>query len=59
MSTDTALALGLVVSGLALGLTAAAYTPARGALEQASDLFRSFREQPTPELPRFARLILL
>jgi Na+/H+ antiporter NhaA len=45
-----------VVSGLALGLTAAAYTPARGDLEQASDLFRSFREQPTPELARFARL---
>ena len=59
MSTDTALALGLVVSGLALGLTAAAYTPARGALEQASDLFRSFREQPTPELARFARLSLV
>jgi Na+/H+ antiporter NhaA len=45
-----------VVSGLALGLTAAAYTPARGDLEQASDLFRSFREQPTPELARFAQL---
>jgi Na+/H+ antiporter NhaA len=45
-----------VVSGLALGLSAAAYTPARGDLEQASDLFRSFREQPTPELARFARL---
>jgi Na+/H+ antiporter NhaA len=45
-----------VVSGLALGLTAAAYTPARGDLEQASDLFRSFREQPTAELARFARL---
>jgi Na+/H+ antiporter NhaA len=44
-----------VVSGLLLGLTAAAYTPARDALEQASDLFRSFREQPTPELARFAR----
>jgi Na+/H+ antiporter NhaA len=44
-----------VVAGLALGVTAAAYTPARGALEQASDLFRSFREQPTPELARFAR----
>ncbi|WP_433291978.1 Na+/H+ antiporter NhaA [Actinoplanes sp. CA-030573] len=45
-----------VVSGLALGLAAAAYTPARGDLEQASDLFRSFREQPTPELARFASL---
>jgi Na+/H+ antiporter NhaA len=48
-----------VVSGLALGLTAAAYTPARGALEQATDLFRSFREQPTPELARFARVSLV
>jgi Na+/H+ antiporter NhaA len=48
-----------VVSGLALGLTAAAYTPARGDLEQASDLFRSFREQPTPELARFARVGLV
>nr|WP_296075062.1 Na+/H+ antiporter NhaA [uncultured Actinoplanes sp.] len=48
-----------VVSGLALGLTAAAYTPARGALEQATDLFRSFREQPTAELARFARVSLV
>ncbi|MEU4236929.1 Na+/H+ antiporter NhaA [Actinoplanes sp. NPDC026619] len=48
-----------VVAGLALGLTAAAYTPARGDLEQASDLFRSFREQPTPELARFARVSLV
>ena len=48
-----------VVSGLALGLAAAAYTPARGALEQASDLFRSFREQPTPELARFAQVSMV
>jgi Na+/H+ antiporter NhaA len=48
-----------IVSGLALGLAAAAYTPARGALEQASDVFRSFREQPTPELARFARVSLV
>ncbi|MBM2616485.1 Na+/H+ antiporter NhaA [Actinoplanes sp. LDG1-06] len=48
-----------VVSGLAIGLAAAAYTPARGELEQASDLFRSFREQPTPELARFARIGVL
>ncbi|GID28219.1 Na(+)/H(+) antiporter NhaA 2 [Paractinoplanes brasiliensis] len=45
-----------VVSGLAIGLAAAAYTPPRGELERASDLFRSFREQPTPELARFARI---
>ncbi|GIF22681.1 Na(+)/H(+) antiporter NhaA 2 [Paractinoplanes tereljensis] len=48
-----------VVSGLALGLTAAAYTPARGALEEASNVFRSFREQPTAELARFARVSLV
>ncbi|GAB2570782.1 Na(+)/H(+) antiporter NhaA 2 [Paractinoplanes abujensis] len=48
-----------VVSGLAIGLAAAAYTPARGELEQASDLFRSFREQPTAELARFARIGVL
>jgi Na+/H+ antiporter NhaA len=48
-----------VVSGLALGLTAAAYTPARGDLELASDVFRSFREQPTAELARFARVSLV
>ncbi|BCY10084.1 Na+/H+ antiporter NhaA [Actinoplanes sp. L3-i22] len=48
-----------VVSGLALGLIAPAYTPARGALEQASDLFRSFREQPTVELARYARVSLV
>jgi hypothetical protein len=48
-----------VVSGLALGLGAAAYTPTRDDLEQASDLYRSFREQPTPELARFARLGLV
>jgi Na+/H+ antiporter NhaA/glutaredoxin len=48
-----------VVSGLALGLSAAAYTPSRDDLEQASDLYRSFREQPTAELARFARLGLV
>jgi Na+/H+ antiporter NhaA len=48
-----------VVSGLALGLTAAAYTPARDELERASDVYRSFREQPTPELARFARVSLV
>src|SRR3954468_22607626 len=43
-----------VVTGLAIGLTAAAYTPARGDLEEASGLFRQFREEPTPELARTA-----
>ncbi|GAA0582428.1 Na+/H+ antiporter NhaA [Paractinoplanes ferrugineus] len=48
-----------VVAGLALGLTAAAYTPARDELERASDVYRSFREQPTPELARFARVSMV
>jgi Na+/H+ antiporter NhaA len=43
-----------VVAGLAVGLSAAAYSPARGELEQATGLFRLFREQPTPELARSA-----
>jgi protein-disulfide isomerase len=43
-----------VVAGLAIGLTASAYTPSRGDLEEASGLFRLFREQPTPELARAA-----
>lgn len=50
------LASGLdpVVSGLAIGLTASAYSPSRDRLEQATGLFRLFREQPTPELARGA-----
>ena len=43
-----------VVAGLAIGLTAVAYTPARETLEAASGLFKLFREQPTPELARSA-----
>ncbi|WP_238011265.1 Na+/H+ antiporter NhaA [Dactylosporangium sp. AC04546] len=45
-----------VVAGLAMGLTATAYTPARNALEAASGLFKLFREQPTAELARTASL---
>ncbi|MGC4940367.1 Na+/H+ antiporter NhaA [Kribbella sp. DT2] len=45
-----------VVAGLAIGLTAPAYSPGRDELEQASGLFRLFREQPTPELARSATL---
>jgi Na+/H+ antiporter NhaA len=45
-----------LVIGLAMGLLAYAYPRGRGALEQATDLFRLFREQPTPELERSARL---
>ncbi|HYW22654.1 MAG TPA: Na+/H+ antiporter NhaA [Terriglobales bacterium] len=43
-----------LVVGLALGLMAYAYPAGRTALERATDLFRSFREQPTPELARSA-----
>ncbi len=43
-----------VVTGLAMGLLTYAYAPARGDLERASELFRLFREQPTPELARSA-----
>jgi Na+/H+ antiporter NhaA len=43
-----------VVTGLAIGLTATAYTPSRVDLEEATGLFRLFREQPTPELARAA-----
>jgi Na+/H+ antiporter NhaA/protein-disulfide isomerase len=45
-----------VVLGLALGLLTSAYAPARDDLERASDLFRLFREQPTPELAESARV---
>ena len=43
-----------VVLGLAVGLITWAYPAGRGELERATDLFRSFREQPTPELARSA-----
>ncbi len=45
-----------VISGLALGLATSAYPPVRDELEQVSELTRSFREQPTPELARTAQL---
>jgi Na+/H+ antiporter NhaA len=44
-----------VVLGLAVGLITLAYPAGRGELERATELFRSFREQPTPELARTAR----
>jgi Na+/H+ antiporter NhaA len=44
-----------VVLGLAVGLITWAHPAGRGELERATDLFRSFREQPTPELARSAR----
>ncbi|HEX5308451.1 MAG TPA: Na+/H+ antiporter NhaA [Solirubrobacteraceae bacterium] len=48
-----------VIAGLALGLATSAYPPARAELEQASELARSFREQPTPALARSAQIGLL
>jgi Na+/H+ antiporter NhaA len=45
-----------IIIGLAMGLLAYAYPAARGDLERATDRFRLFREQPTPELAREARL---
>jgi Na+/H+ antiporter NhaA len=45
-----------VVIGLALGLLTMASPAARVDLERASDLYRLFREQPTPELARSARV---
>ena len=44
-----------LVAGLAIGLVTTAYQPARGDLERATELARSFREQPTPELARSAQ----
>jgi Na+/H+ antiporter NhaA len=44
-----------IVLGLAAGLIVWAYPAGREELESATDLFRSFREQPTPELARSAR----
>lgn len=43
-----------IVAGLVIGLSAPAYTPNRGDLEEATGLVRRFREQPTPELARSA-----
>ncbi|HEX5897818.1 MAG TPA: Na+/H+ antiporter NhaA [Solirubrobacteraceae bacterium] len=47
------------IAGLAIGLVTSAYPPARGDLERATETFRSFREQPTPELARTAQLSLV
>jgi Na+/H+ antiporter NhaA len=43
-----------VVAGLAIGLSATAYSPNRGDLEEATGLVRRFREEPTPEYARQA-----
>jgi Na+/H+ antiporter NhaA len=44
-----------VVAGLLIGLGISAYTPSREDLERSTQLARSFREQPTPELAYQAR----
>ena len=44
-----------VVVGLVMGLLTYAYPAPRAALEQASEAFRMFREQPTAELAQSAR----
>ena len=48
-----------VIVGLAMGLATSAYPAPRADLERATDLFRAFREQPTSELAREARLGLV
>jgi protein-disulfide isomerase len=45
-----------IVVGLVMGLLTYAYPAARSDLERATEVFRLFREQPTPELARDARL---
>jgi Na+/H+ antiporter NhaA len=45
-----------VIAGLAIGLVTSAYPPSREDLERATELARSFREQPTPDLARSAQL---
>ena len=47
-----------IVVGLAMGLLAYAYPVARSDLERATERFREFREQPTPELARSVRVEL-
>jgi Na+/H+ antiporter NhaA len=44
-----------ILVGLVLGLLTYAYSATRASLEQASDAFRQFREQPTAELAVAAR----
>jgi Na+/H+ antiporter NhaA len=44
-----------IVVGLIFGLLTYAYSASRESLEQASDAFRQFREQPTAELAQSAR----
>ena len=48
-----------VIAGLAIGLVTSAYPPPRDQLERSTELTRSFREQPTPELAYTARASLV
>ncbi len=48
-----------VIAGLAIGLVTSAYPPSRDSLERGTELTRSFREQPTPELAYSARAGLI
>ena len=48
-----------VIAGLAAGLVTTAFPPSREDLERATELTRSFREQPTPELARSAQLSVI
>ena len=47
-----------VIAGLVIGLVTSAYPPEREQLERSTELARSFREQPTPELAYSARASL-
>ncbi|HEY6497590.1 MAG TPA: Na+/H+ antiporter NhaA [Trebonia sp.] len=47
-----------IVAGLVIGLMTCAYPAARGDLEQATDAFRLFREQPTARLAAEAREVV-
>ena len=44
-----------VIAGLGVGLVTSAYSPPRADLERVTELTRSFREQPTPQLARTAQ----
>jgi protein-disulfide isomerase len=47
------------IAGLAIGLVTAAYPPSRDDLERVTEVVRTFREQPTPELARSAQQSLV
>jgi Na+/H+ antiporter NhaA len=48
-----------VIVGLAVGMVTSAYPASREDLERVTELTRSFREQPTPQLARSAQLGVL